>query len=53
MGVLELFRRETMEFDYSWIRYAETVATQTAIAIDNSTALQQFAESQPGFIPGI
>jgi HD-GYP domain-containing protein (c-di-GMP phosphodiesterase class II) len=36
VGVLELFRREIHQTDSRWIRYAETVATQTAIAIDNS-----------------
>ncbi len=36
VGVLELFSRDILQIDSEWIRYAETVATQTAIAIDNS-----------------
>ncbi|MBI2247826.1 MAG: HD domain-containing protein [Armatimonadetes bacterium] len=34
-GVLEVFRRETLDFDPEWLRYLETLAGQLAIAIDS------------------
>jgi PAS domain S-box-containing protein len=36
VGVLELFHRSLIDLTAEWQRYAETVAAQTAIAIDNS-----------------
>jgi HD-GYP domain-containing protein (c-di-GMP phosphodiesterase class II) len=36
VGVMELFRKTTFQVDPEWINYAETVGTQTAIAVDNS-----------------
>jgi len=36
VGVMELFLRKRIEFQEDWQRYAATVATQTAIAVDNS-----------------
>jgi len=43
IGVMELFRRETIDFIPEWKKYAETVGTQTAIAINNS---QLFSDLQ-------
>ena len=43
IGVMELFRRETIDFEPEWKKYAETVGTQTAIAINNS---QLFSDLQ-------
>ncbi len=36
VGVMELFIREQIAIQEDWQRYAATVATQTAIAVDNS-----------------
>lgn len=35
VGVMELFFRKKVEISPEWMRYAETVSAQTAIAIDN------------------
>ena len=34
-GVLEVFQRSSLSPDYEWINFAETMATQAAITIDN------------------
>jgi diguanylate cyclase (GGDEF)-like protein/PAS domain S-box-containing protein len=44
-GVLELFHRASFEPDAQWISFAETVATQTAIAIDSAQLFQDLEHS--------
>jgi response regulator RpfG family c-di-GMP phosphodiesterase len=39
-GVLELFHRSALQPDEEWIEYLETMATQAAIAIDNSAMFE-------------
>jgi HD-GYP domain-containing protein (c-di-GMP phosphodiesterase class II) len=36
VGVMELFGKHRFESDSRWMHFAETVATQTAIAVDNA-----------------
>jgi PAS domain S-box-containing protein len=36
-GVLEVYKRTSMEIDREWIHFLEAIAGQAAIAIDNST----------------
>jgi PAS domain S-box-containing protein len=44
-GVLELFHRAPFEPDAQWVSFAETVATQTAIAIDSAQLFQDLEHS--------
>lgn len=44
-GVLELFHRRAFVPDSQWISFAETVATQAAIAIDNAQLLKELERS--------
>ncbi len=44
-GVLELFHREALKPAPEWIDYFETLATQTAIAIESSSLLENLQRS--------
>ncbi len=44
-GVLELFHRAPLEPDPEWSAFLETLATQTAIAIDNTTLFNDLQHS--------
>lgn len=44
-GVLEVFHRDAFEPDPEWSSFAVTVATQTAIAIDNATLFEDLERS--------
>ena len=44
-GVLELFHRKTLKPMPEWIDYFETLATQTAIAIESSSLLENLQRS--------
>jgi PAS domain S-box-containing protein/putative nucleotidyltransferase with HDIG domain len=44
-GVLEIFNRTVLNPDQDWLDYFETLATQTAIAIDNASLLQNLQQT--------
>jgi len=44
-GVLEVFCRQTFEPQQEWLDYFETLATQTAIAIDNASLFESLQRS--------
>jgi diguanylate cyclase (GGDEF)-like protein/PAS domain S-box-containing protein len=44
-GVMEVFSRQSFEFDAEWENYANTVSTQTAIAVDNATMFENLQRS--------
>ena len=44
-GVLEVFLRENKEHDWEWLDFLETLAKQTAIAIDNTTLFNDLQKS--------
>lgn len=44
-GVLEVFHRTPLKTDPDWINYFETLATQTAIAIENDNLLESLQKS--------
>ena len=44
-GVMEVFSRQVFEFDSEWENYANTVSTQTAIAVDNATMFENLQRS--------
>jgi len=44
-GVLEVFHRQQMEPEQTWISYFETLATQAAIAIENTSLLENLQRS--------
>jgi PAS domain S-box-containing protein len=44
-GVLEVFYRRPMTFDPEWLEYLETLAGQTAIAVDNAQLFDQAQRS--------
>lgn len=45
MGVLEIFHRKAFESSADWTDYFETFATQAAIAIDNTSLLENLQRS--------
>ncbi|NUM47085.1 MAG: PAS domain S-box protein, partial [Anaerolineales bacterium] len=45
LGVLEIFHRSPLEPDSEWIDFVETMAGQTAIAIENTTLLNNLQRS--------
>lgn len=45
LGILEIFHRGPLEPDSEWIDFVETMAGQTAIAIENSTLLNNLQRS--------
>jgi len=44
-GVLEMYHREDFEPDHEWENFAVTIATQAAIAIDNSSMFEDLEKS--------
>ena len=44
-GVLELFHRETLNIDEEWEKFVQSLATQAAIAIENSSLLDGFQKA--------
>ena len=44
-GVLEVYHREPVEANSNWLSYLETLAGQTAIAVDNSELLSRLESS--------
>ena len=44
-GILELFHRKAVKRDQKWVRFLETLAQQTAIAIDNHFLLEALHRS--------
>jgi HD-GYP domain-containing protein (c-di-GMP phosphodiesterase class II) len=44
-GVLEIFTRERLEPDSEWLEFLETLAGQTAIAVDNATLFAHLQRS--------
>jgi PAS domain S-box-containing protein/putative nucleotidyltransferase with HDIG domain len=44
-GVLEVFKRAPLDPDAEWLSYLETVAEQTAIAIDNASLFEDLQRS--------
>jgi PAS domain S-box-containing protein/putative nucleotidyltransferase with HDIG domain len=44
-GVLEVFHRKTLEREHTWLGYFETLATQTAIAIENASLFENLQRS--------
>jgi PAS domain S-box-containing protein len=44
-GVLELFSRQELKPSGEWLEFLDTLATQAAIAIDNSTLFEQIQRS--------
>jgi PAS domain S-box-containing protein len=49
-GVLELFHRRVVRPDDEWIEYLETMATQAAIAIDNSSMFEDVQKTNTDLI---
>lgn len=43
-GVLEVFHRERLEPDAAWLEFLETLAGQTAIAIDNARLFEELEQ---------
>ncbi len=44
-GVLEIFHRGAIKPEYSWLDYLETLATQSAIAIENASLFENLQRS--------
>jgi putative nucleotidyltransferase with HDIG domain len=44
-GVLEVFHRETLEPDEEWLDFFETLAGQSAIAVENATLFEELQRS--------
>lgn len=44
-GVLEVFSRVTLNVDHDWLSFLETLAGQTAIAVENSVLFQDLQRS--------
>lgn len=44
-GVLEAFNRKSFQIEQDWLDYFETLATQTAIAIENASLLENLQKS--------
>ncbi|HEX9838031.1 MAG TPA: PAS domain S-box protein, partial [Anaerolineales bacterium] len=44
-GVLEIFHRKTLELESEWISYFETLATQSAIAIESASLFENLQRS--------
>lgn len=49
-GVLEIFHRVALEADADWLEFLETLAGQTAIAIDNDSLFNNLQRSNIGLI---
>ncbi|MBI3170239.1 MAG: PAS domain S-box protein [Chloroflexi bacterium] len=44
-GVLEIFNRKQLKSEQGWLDYFETLATQTAIAVENASLLENLQKS--------
>ncbi len=52
-GVLEIFHRTALTPDAEWLDFLNTLAGQTAIAIENSTLFESLQRSNLGTCSGL